>query len=566
MSARLRALRPWLKRWHEPNERGWQDVVVAGAIAIAYLVLLLATVDDLGYARDEGFYFDAARAYEEWFSLLARDPSRALADADHYWQVNSEHPSLVKTLFALSHAWLWDGARRFAMEGTSFRFPAMVLSCLGIATTYLWGARARGRLVGLVAAGSLAAMPRFFFHAHLACFDAPIVAMWTLCAYCYWRALQCGGVWRALLAGLTFGLALDTKHNAWFLPIVCGAHSALLQLPRVGGSDRATLARRSMSVLGCMALVGPLTMIALWPWVWRDTLARLWAYAQFHLQHVYYNMELFGRNYFEPPMPRSYAFVMTLATVPAITLLAFAIGVAASAVTVRRVSRKRQPLASIEAPATEILWLLAIAVQYAAWLRPTTPIFGGTKHWMTAYPFLALFAGIGVAVTVRAARVRHWTGSLSRLAHGRGLEPLHLAVAVLVPAVQAAHAHPWALSHYNVVVGGAAGAATLGLNRGFWGYTTGAIAPYLNRAVPPDGTVYPHDTAGPSWDMLVRDGRLRPDIRARWSAARADVALYHHELHMAGVEHQSWVAFETVAPDAIAGLDGVPVIWTYRRR
>ncbi|MGF2075737.1 hypothetical protein, partial [Enterococcus casseliflavus] len=45
---------------------------------------------------------------------------------------------------------------------------------------------------------------------------------------------------------------------------------------------------------------------------------------------------------------------------------------------------------------------------------PWTPIFGGTKHWFTAYPFLALFAGAGVdraldrataALSLRAPRL-----------------------------------------------------------------------------------------------------------------------------------------------------------------
>jgi hypothetical protein len=45
----------------------------------------------------------------------------------------------------------------------------------------------------------------------------------------------------------------------------------------------------------------------------------------------------------------------------------------------------------------------------------------------------------------------------------------------------------------------------------------------------------------------------------------ADIALYHHEMHMQGEEYQAWVAYETVRPAVIAGLDGVPVVWAYRR-
>ena len=32
---------------------------------------------------------------------------------------------------------------------------------------------------------------------------------------------------------------------------------------------------------------------------------------------------------------------------------------------------------------------------------PSTPIFGGTKHWFTAYPFMVLFAGLRVRSRAR---------------------------------------------------------------------------------------------------------------------------------------------------------------------
>jgi hypothetical protein len=44
-------------------------------------------------------------------------------------------------------------------------------------------------------------------------------------------------------------------------------------------------------------------------------------------------------------------------------------------------------------------------------------------------------------------------------------------------------------------VGGAAGGATLGLNRGFWGYSTGAVTGYLNATAKRNARVYLHDTS-----------------------------------------------------------------------
>ena len=83
------------------------------------------------------------------------------------------------------------------------------------------------------------------------------------------------------------------------------------------------------------------------------------------------------------------------------------------------------------------------------------------------------------------------------------------------------------------------GAADLGLNRGFWGYQTGAVVDVLDT-LPQNASVYVHDTTYDAFRMLQRDGRLRSDLRPAWSPAGADAALYHHEQHMAGVEQQSW--------------------------
>ncbi len=134
------------------------------------------------------------------------------------------------------------------------------------------------------------------------------------------------------------------------------------------------------------------------------------------------------------------------------------------------------------------------------------------------------------------------------------------------PLVESIHAHPWGLTAYTPLVGGAAGAATLGLNRGFWGYSTGSVADWLNANAPRNASIYIHDTAGPSWDMLLRDHRIRRDIHAVATVANADLALYHHEMHMEGQEYQAWVAFDSDRPADVAGLDGVPVIWVFKKK
>src|SRR5262249_26041444 len=159
-----------------------------------------------------------------------------------------------------------------------------------------------------------------------------------------------------------------------------------------------------------------------------------------------------------------------------------------------------------------------------------------------------------VDAVVRAARkelfrLRRRADVFRRLVSVRWAAAALVCAAVLAaPLTETARSHPWGLAAYTPLVGGQAGAASLGLNRTFWGYATGSAVDFLDREAPPNASVYIHDTAAPSWDMLVRDGRLRRDIRAAWAVPGADFALYHHELHMLGHEYQDWMAFGTVAP------------------
>src|SRR4051812_29116621 len=66
------------------------DYLLCLALWLGYVALLLSTVQNLGYARDEGFYFQAARSYEGWFQLLHTDLKRAFepATVDRYWSAN----------------------------------------------------------------------------------------------------------------------------------------------------------------------------------------------------------------------------------------------------------------------------------------------------------------------------------------------------------------------------------------------------------------------------------------------------------------------------------------------
>ena len=549
-----------------PRPVGRWDHLLGALLAAAYVALLMATAGDLGMSRDESFYVTAAQSEAGWYQLLLDDHRAALERPaiDRAWEFNHEHPALMKTLFA----WSWMAQQKWQVFGTdsmAFRFPGMVTAGLLLWLIYIFGARVFGRQAGAFAALAFALMPRVFYHSHLDCFDIPIVFFDTWVTYAYWRSLR-QRRW-AVYTGLIFGLALATKHNSWVLPGVFGIHFVWMAFgERARRRQHAEPARRIRLVpywLVAMVLLGPPIMVGIWPWVWHDTLPRLGWYAGFHLHHVYYNIAYFGQNYFKPPFPIAFPFVLTAFTVPATTLLLAILGLSSrfGAILPQRLARLwPTALAQPDRLRTDVLLVGSLLSPLLLIALPSTPIFGGTKHWMPAYPFLALYAGLGAWKVIRP--LRKWLEA--RAPRARYAARVLASVLLLAPsAVETVHSHPFGSSHYTVLPGGVPGAADLGMNRQFWGFTTGSLVPYLREVMPDGGTVWICDTTWGAFSMLQRDGLLPPNIRPAASMDQADFTLVHLEHHFVEVDFQAWVAYGSVKPVHVLTYDGVPIIDVY---
>jgi 4-amino-4-deoxy-L-arabinose transferase-like glycosyltransferase len=545
---------------------GWREHAIGCAFAVTYVAALLATANDLAMSRDESFYVVAAERYGEWISLAWEDFGAASEQGviDRYWSNNHEHPALMKSLFALSSL-AQEKWEIFDTPTKAHRFPGMVTGGLLVWLVLVFGARAYGRTAGVFAALAFAALPRVFYHAHLNCFDVPIALMLTWVTYCYYRSLD---DWRwAIWTGVAYGFALATKHNAWILPGILLVHF-LFVVWRERARRRAGHAKRVSYVpwwLVAMAAIGPLLFLGSWPWLWNDTVARFSDYASFHLNHEYYNMAYFGRNYFLPPFPVGYPWVMTLYTVPLVTvvLALLGVGLRARALFPAKLDRRFWPRGKVRADrrCVDVLFIGSLLAPLLVISLPSTPIFGGTKHWFPAYPFLALFAGVAFAKVGRIAVrfAKEW-----KVPRANVLAPLAAGALVLAaPFVETAHAHPFGLSFYSFAAGGVPGAADDGMNRQFWGFTQGSLAPWLRETMPNGGTVWICDATHIAWTMMQRDGMIPDTIRAVGQMTTADYVLVHHEHHFAEVDFQAWVAFGSVKPVHVLTYDGVPIISVY---
>lgn len=583
--------------------------LLAALLALFTVLVLTHNERDIGYVRDEGVYFEASRRYAAWMARWL-DEGRAANQPevrDRYFNFNHEHPALMKIAGGVSarllaeppdqaitaeidgqrsksrRAWMRElavvegGRLPWMREGRAMRLPAILLAGLGVALLFITGRRlGGGTLGGLLAAGWFMLIPRVQFHASLHAFDLPIAVMTLVIALAWLRSLA---DWRwGLAIGPLLGLAIAVKHNALFLGPLLAAHLWLCLLLRWWLEDeRPKLAQFFPLPLISMAVLGPLVAIMLWPWLWHDTFARIAEYFAFHSEHSYYNMEFWGLNYNRPPLPIAYPFVMTWATVPSVLLLLSTLGLFLALRTLRnpralgRLGRMaridddqlpapswRAPLPRFDGREEPLIYIELSIFPVLLIALPSIPIFGGTKHWLTAYPFMALLAAMAWGRLWMRARVllRAWP-KLLRVA------PAIVLLAMLAPGTWATvHGHPFNLSQYAPLAGGPRGAAIMGLNRGFWGHS---LVPLLDEgeALPP-GPAYLHDVHRLALEQYRREGRW-----PGWQPAapsRAELGLIFPERHMLSDEIELWEHMDTAAPSMVLTLDDVPVTVVYRRR
>jgi 4-amino-4-deoxy-L-arabinose transferase-like glycosyltransferase len=305
------------------------------------------------------------------------------------------------------------------------------------------------------------------------------------------EAVRQGGKWWAMgLAGAVWGLAMLTR-----------LHGLLLLLPAITWIVYG-LRRRSILPACVWIVAGMATLLAGWPWLWLGPWRRFWQFAGtgIHRQavHVFYA----GRVWDDRAVPWHYPWVMFVVTLPLGLLVLGGLGIwsqrpggaLSSRHTPCAVGSRHTPCAvpdgTRRVPATisyrfvlgTLLFVLGV------FSLPGVPVYDGVRLFLMAFPLWALLAGAGARWLVEGEKGdRHL---LPRPTFSRCPPSGCFAQKVPVPlfprwparrrlwwlgcfvALQAVGLvvyHPYALSHYNLLVGGLWGAEKLGFEATYWG-------------------------------------------------------------------------------------------------
>lgn len=468
--------------------RAW---LVTAALVVALWALAFPALRQVGVTWDEalGDLFFGVRYFSYFASGEARyldfageaEPVAGLPElaASPFRSRPWEYYPVANTLGAASAA-LLSGQLGWLDPFDGFHAVNLVFASLLLALFVPFLARRFGIVPAAAAALLLLTAPRLASDLLANTKDFPLMVLFTAALVTGERARERGSSWGLLAAGALGGLALATKANAAFLPLVV---LGVVAWERGGAAWRGRGAPLAVALAGA-ALVGLGLFVAVWPYLWPAPGARL-------LEHARYLL-------FRGAAMRPESGLAPLAAVAWTTPLPWLLAVALGVLPTWRAARRGAPGARLL-----VVW---IAVVVARLHLPGAVNFDGVRHFLELFPALAAVGGIGLA----------WAGGRLAAAVAPRFGALARAAVVAVPlAAQGATlaaAHPFGIAWWNELAGGLGGAQARGLPQAgdYWGLSYRQGMEWLAANAEPGAAL-----AVPIAEHAVRlvaPWRLRPDL------------------------------------------------------
>lgn len=435
----------------------------------------------------------------------------------------------------------------------SYRIYGIFLSSILVSLIFAWASRVYGFQGGIVAALSLALYPLFWSESHFNNEkDIPETVYWSLMIFFVWRGVVQKKVKDILVSGIFFGLALGTKLNIIFVPLVILPWIIVYILNHINFRKAKILneikKQKKLILAGLFVpFIGFGIFIFTWPYLWQDPVARILKVAEFYksigtTKNV--NSEYLGFLGIN-----TYPIEWILYTTPLVILFFALIGILSAFNQIKK-----------EKDQVTLLFLLWLTIPVIRVIIPGSNIYGGIRQIMEFVPALALISGLG-AQSLYNFLIKFRVKNIKLLAF---LLILTLFIPLLVKLVSI---HPNENVYFNPIIGGLKGAREENIPG--WGNTFGSAyrdgVVWINKNVEKKSKlvfVYEHSVNIPRI-FLRQDINLQNSYRSGYLM----LGEYAITLNYQGVIERSYFDLflqKYMKPIYISSVDGVPVVEVWK--
>lgn len=406
-----------------------------------------------------------------------------------------------------------------------------------------------GVFASVVASSSLALYPLVFAESHFNVKDPVLMSFFGLALLTFWQGFKGKKVAYVILSAVFAGLALGTKFNTFFLPVILVPWALFVLVQRFKQEKLKRLdwlgligGTKMFVSLVSYPLIALVVLYALSPYLWLDPIKHF-------LEIVSYYQKV-GRGTLEELSPylmggwNTYPLIWIFYTTPLPILFLSFLGLAYSLFLVL----KRQS----EVALLVLLWFAVPTVRY---IWPGMNVFGGVRHIMEFIPAMALFVGMGAFFLIKC------TQSISKRLSRLVIVVIIISFGFVV--YEMASIHPNQNIYFNQLVGGLSGARERNIPS--WGNTYGNVylqgINWLNRNAETDARL----ALAVNYLSVIPRFKLRQDIsvdNSYWSGVEHNGEYVMEMSHDWPLKNRyKYAYYETfLNPVYQVMVDGVPLL------
>lgn len=443
-----------------------RKILPAFSIAFLFFLFSLLTLSDYGISWDSPIHFWRGQAYWHYFVTGKKDyqdlknatNKRSLYQNDNlslapFWEENDGgHPPLNGILAAATNDLLYQ---KLVLLGDieSHHLFIVFMSTVLVLVTCCFTQELYGMFAAIIAGLSLILYPLFLAESHFNIKDPVETTFYALSIYTFYKGIVKNS-WRWMLGFAIFsGLALGTKLNIIFLPLILFPWLLLKK------DKRFIKNKKILFLLSISPLIAFLIFFCSWPMLWDNPASKLLTHVFYRYKRVAWGVVYQPPEYFTSAGFNTYPFQWILYTTPLVILFFFGIGIITALFRIKK--EKHTPSFLI------LLWFLVPIIRVSL---PKMGIYGGVRQIMEYVPAMAILAGLGASQMVK------WLNGQKN--NHPTIQPLILFQAItllmfLPLLIKMIKIHPNENVYFNPLIGGLKGAKERNLPD--WGNTMGNV-------------------------------------------------------------------------------------------